>query len=92
MLFLCILPIGSGSDGGPDFTCPLRKKPSILIYNLKKIKKIKVKKKKTQKPNFVWQICEVNRILVFIVHLKFGETCADTSPDLTDTISVAIID
>lgn len=54
--------------------------------------KKKTKKKKTKKPNFVWQIYEVNRILVFFLHFKFGETCADTSPDLTDTISVAVID
>lgn len=80
MLFLCILSRGSSSDGGPDFACPLSKTLSILIYKLKKKKKI------------VWQIYEVTRILVFFLHFKFGETCADTSPDLTDTISVAVID
>lgn len=55
----------------------------------KKTKKIKVKKKKQI---LFGRYVKFNRILVFVLHLKFGETCADTSPDLTDTISIAIID
>lgn len=52
------------------------KMPSVLIDKLKKL----------------FGKYKVNRIFVFFLHFKFGETFADTSPDLTDTISVAIID